>query len=728
MQENLLKGWQNNIKMKKIKYLFFLFIIVLSVTSCFKKTCEITFDTDGGTIISNQEVKKGDKVIKPSDPIKDDYTFNGWYVYNNTNEFILFDFNNEVEENITLYAKYTKNQYTIVYDYNYIEKDQTEEITFTNLNDVTLVTPTRAGYKFLGWYENDTLVTSIEKKNYNLVAKWKKTHYIIEYVIDDNNKDIQLLEMGQPLNELLFPTKEGYEFLGWYCEETKIELGDDINSDLVLIANWKAYTYNVRFITYTDIAIPVQKVDYGELVEEPDIPIKEGYNFLGWICIDEYYDFTKPVSNNIQLIADWKITEEKIQEYIQSLIPAVITENIPTFSNLKFCDATFVWTSSNQDAITNDGNVRRLVKDSKVIISVEVIYDTSSYILTFETIVPKIELKPLVSGKIVSGYLYGSGGFSDLSEQTLKQLDYINFSFASIVNGEIALPDSKYVEQILSYRNSGVRIGLALGGWGAGGFSEAMSTASSRTKLVNSIMNILKDYQFDGIDIDWEYPTSSVAGITSSPSDRNNLTLFVEELKSRMNLYRDDLVLSIAIAPSNSFYDLKALNNYIDYFNLMTYDFSMGTTAGHDSGLYSTSVTSSSLDNSVNIVSEYVDNNKIIPGAAFYARYGSFSSTNNAKLGGTLSVAMSKVLSFKKMYERIISNNLTEQYDVDAEAAYIISGTTFYSYDNIRSVAAKCKYVKENNLAGLMCWELTQDYIDENGNSVLLNCMYDNLK
>lgn len=729
MQENLLKGWQDNIKMKKIKYLLPLIVMIFFlVTSCSKKTYIITFITDSGTIIENQEVKKGDKVVKPDNPLKDGYTFVDWYLSDTFDESTKYTFEEKVENDFTLYARYTKNEYKITYNLNYSTDNNVEVVNFSNVNEISLMVPTREGYEFLGWYQDGQLVTNLEERDYNLVAEWERTHYIIKYIIDDETTNTQLLEIGDSLPTLSTPSREGYRFLGWYIDEDKLTEGIIVNTDITITARWEIKTYNVRFISYTNDAIPLQKVEYGKLVAQPKTPIKEGYTFLGWINIIDYFDFNTPVTENLQLIAKWEMNEDTIESYIQSLIPNPLTENIPIFDNLSFCSATFVWSSSNEEVISKEGYVRRLVTDNYVDINVEVIYDTYSYNLKFETLVPKIELKKLVKGSIVSGYLYGSGGFTDLTKKALEQLDYINFSFAEIVNGEISLPDNKYVEQVLNYRNSGVRIGLAIGGWGSGGFSEAMATAAGRTKLTSSIMSVLKDYQFDGIDIDWEYPTSSVAGIVSSPSDRTNLTLFTEELREKMDAYRDDLVLSIAIAPNNSFYDLRTLNNYMDYFNVMTYDFSMGTKAGHDSSLYSTSVTSSSLDNSVSIVKNYVDSDKIIPGAAFYARYGSFASTSNAKLGGTLSVAMSNALSFSKMYERILTNKLTELYDVDAEAAYIISGTTYYSYDNERSIIAKCNYVKEKGLAGLMCWDLTQDYVDSNSTSILLNAMYENLK
>lgn len=713
--------------MKIIKILLPIIVVMLFLTSCSKETYLVSFDTVGGSIVSGQKVEEGKRVTKPTDPEKDGYDFVGWYKSSSYHENDLYDFNEAVSNSFTLYAKYEKIEYKISYDYNYNDTN-IKTVNFDNCNQISLEVPSRMGYAFLGWYEGDNLITTIENRNYQLVARWEKTHYVVTYKIDETTTEKELLKIGDALNLKNNPTKDGYTFLGWYLNDELINSEITVNSDIEIVAKWDAKKFNVNFITYTDDVIESQIVNYGELLKEPTTPVKEGYTFLGWINILDLYDFNTPVTEDLQLLASWEITKDKIIDIIDNMIPEEITDNINAFTSLSFCSARFEWTSSDEAVITKDGKIRRLTIDTTIYISVEVIYEDDSFILNYQTIIPKVELKPLIKGEIVSGYLYDSTGFDELSEKTLSQIDIINFSFAGILNGEIILPNDEYVEKILKYRNSGVRIVLAIGGWGAGGFSEAMSSSSSRTKLVNSIMEVLDEYQFDGIDIDWEYPTSSVAGITSSPSDRNNLTLFSNELVERMKNYRSDLIYSIAIAPSNTFYDLTALNKCVDYFNLMTYDFSMGKKAGHDSALYSTSVTSSSMNNSVSIVKQYVDADKIIPGAAFYARYGSFGSSSNAVLGGTLSVAMDKALSFKVMYDKIIKNNLTELYDTSAEAAYIINGLTYYSYDNVRSVIAKCNYVKNKGLAGLMCWEITQDYVSSDGTSILLNAMYENLK
>ena len=422
--------------------------------------------------------------------------------------------------------------------------------------------------------------------------------------------------------------------------------------------------------------------------------------------------------------------KEALNNYLSNLVPNIVTTNLNLIESLRFCSATFIWSSSNKKALTDTGIVKRFATDTNLELTVQILYSDKEYSLSFNILVPGLNLKPLIKGQIVSGYLYDYGGFSGLSDKALEQLDYINYSFATISNGEVNISSNMKVEKVLEYRNKGIRIGLAIGGWEAGGFSPAMKTQEGRTKLINSIMKLIDEYQFDGIDIDWEYPTSSVAGIESDPSDRTNLTLFCQELKERMKEYRDDLILSIAITASTRYYDLAALNNYVDFFNVMTYDFAMGTKAQHNSALYTTIASPSSLDASVGLVSKYVDNDKIIPGAAFYIRKGTFSNGVSQQLGSSLKTSMgSGSMTFANLMNLIKNNDqYTEQYDENAKAAYIICDNVFYSYDNVQSIKDKCQYVKDNNLAGLMCWELTQDYIDDNGVAILVNAMYESLK
>lgn len=684
----------------------------------------VTFNIDSEKKYSN--VKHDEFLNKPSDPSKDGYVFGGWYLEDKP-----FDFSMPIKEDISLVAKWIANSYTVSFISNCSSNVDNQIISYNELaHEPSNVI--NEGYQLLGWYLNDELFdfnTPI-KGNITLVAKWTEQICKVKFVTDNYQV---ISEQNIKYNDLAkrpsTPYKNGYNFIGWYLNNEEFDFNTLIKSDLIIEAKWDKRNYRVRFNTNFDFSIDDQLVKYKETAIIPDLPNRDGYTFLGWYEYGELFDFSMPITTQHSLEAKWEMSKEKTKEVLGMYIESITVEQLYLPNKIDNLDGTITWISSNSDVVSSTGKVTRLTYDVYVKLTAIIEKENETYQLEFETMVEKVSLKPLIKGKIVSGYLYADGGFSGLSSKTIEQLDLINYSFGAInKNGEVYLPNPVAAEKILKYRQNGVRVVLAIGGWQAGGFSEAMIDASSRTKLVNSIMDIIKVYQFDGIDIDWEYPTSSAAGIVSNPNDKNNLTLFCEEMKQRMMEYRTDLILSIAVTISDSFYDYQKLNKYIDIFNVMTYDYAMGKNAYHDSPLYSSNNGSSSMDKAVKFMKSRVDSDKIIPGAAFYCRNGKFS--NSQQLGGALSTSMAiNAISFAKLKEIMLNDTtFNEQYDVNAGAAYAIYNGSFYSYDNERSIKEKCEYVRDNQLAGLMCWDLSQDYVDSNGTSLLVDVMYKVLK
>ena len=79
-------------------------VVLLLVVFYFFKPCTVSFDTKGGTIYQSVQVRKGNKINKPNDPVMDGYTFKGWYL--NDEEY---DFSKEVNGDIMLTAKWEEN-------------------------------------------------------------------------------------------------------------------------------------------------------------------------------------------------------------------------------------------------------------------------------------------------------------------------------------------------------------------------------------------------------------------------------------------------------------------------------------------------------------------------------------------------------------------------------------------------------------------------------------------
>ena len=134
----------------------------------------ISYNTNGGTSINSDIVYSGDKIYKPRDPEKTGHTFAGWY---RDSAFTTpYDFSTEVTGNMTLYANWTANKYTITFDANGGTLSYTT-MTVTYGTRVKLPTPTRPGYTFDCWVDDDYYIfESSAIYNYTrditLIAYW----------------------------------------------------------------------------------------------------------------------------------------------------------------------------------------------------------------------------------------------------------------------------------------------------------------------------------------------------------------------------------------------------------------------------------------------------------------------------------------------------------------------------------------------------------------------------
>lgn len=142
------------------------------------KKYDVVFDSDGGSIVETQKVKKDNTAVRPNDPVKTGYKFDNWYLND-----VVFDFSTKIVENTTLKAKWIKDsgtetvttKYTIKFDSNGGSSVSSIEIEENGVvsrpND-----PTRDGYKFISWqldgkdYDFSTRVSG----DLRLTAKWEK--------------------------------------------------------------------------------------------------------------------------------------------------------------------------------------------------------------------------------------------------------------------------------------------------------------------------------------------------------------------------------------------------------------------------------------------------------------------------------------------------------------------------------------------------------------------------
>src|SRR5690606_22880774 len=115
---------------------------------------------------------------------------------------------------------------------------------------------------------------------------------------------------------------------------------------------------------------------------------------------------------------------------------------------------------------------------------------------------------------------------------------HINYAFGHVnkdFNGIRIDNESRLRSLILlKTKHPGLKVLISIGGWGSGRFSEMAAVDSNRNKFAEDCLRVIKAFNLDGIDIDWEYPTSAAAKISSSPDDTQNYTLMMKAIREKI--------------------------------------------------------------------------------------------------------------------------------------------------------------------------------------------------
>ena len=313
---------------------------------------------------------------------------------------------------------------------------------------------------------------------------------------------------------------------------------------------------------------------------------------------------------------------------------------------------------------------------------------------------------------ITAAYIYMEK-FKGLRTGDADRLTHLNFAFALVKDGKATIdhwPDKEFAREFIK-SNGRLKAILSVGGWGAGGFSPAVATAESREIFAQSLVDIADDYGFDGIDMDWEYPCSDMAGIEASPADKTNYTAFIRILRDKLG--RDRIVSMAAGAGQDCADNLEipALVELMDFINIMSYDMCPWDYVSHHTSLYPSEFTKNRCCHDAVAILEKagVPRDRLVLGAAFYGRVYNNVDGPDAPASGPP--------EFSGGYENAVK--LAEaaggtQYDDNAEAPYAYNKEEriFITYENPRSLAAKMKYVKSTGMGGVMFWEYSSDTPD----------------
>ena len=328
----------------------------------------------------------------------------------------------------------------------------------------------------------------------------------------------------------------------------------------------------------------------------------------------------------------------------------------------------------------------------------------------------------------VVAYLTEYTSASTLDATYLTHINYCHGRFGNPTTGDggivIATGSNSLMQKVLALKSKkpGLKVLLMIGGWGAhaDGFSEMAKDPAKRTAFCQACKAHIDNYGFDGIDIDWEYPTQSADNETGcDPNDTQNFNIVLKELRETIG---DTKIISFASSSSAKYVDWKTAIKYIDYVNVMTYD--MGSSPnGHNSPLYKSSTFSSrSCQESIQLhVKAGVPMSRQNLGVPFYGKAEKNPTTKIYEYTVKYN-EMDEILNKGTYKGKDVSAYNIRKWDDVAKVPYLTdaSGRNYLSYDDPESVAEKGKFVLANGLFGAMFWE----YRHDDSNHSLLKSLY----
>ena len=302
----------------------------LTLTLTADKLYTVTMDTAGGDPIRPIQYTVESEAFQLPTPVRTGYIFLGW-----TGEGITEPQKTiEIPQGSTGDRTYTANwqviEYTIITLLEGGNAGSSQVYFYTVEQTVTLPTPTRTGYTFLGWtgegittpQPNVTIPKgSTGDKTY--IENWKLTEYNIAMDLNGGSGQEKVVyTMTDEDFELPTPTRNGYEFVGWTGEgittpQTSVKIPKGSTGNKAYTANWKVIEYTITLDTNGGPVVSPIKYTVEDLFTLPYI-LRPGYEFAGWTLDGSgMLPFTPLIiypgtTGDLHYKAEWRLAEYTI--------------------------------------------------------------------------------------------------------------------------------------------------------------------------------------------------------------------------------------------------------------------------------------------------------------------------------------------------------------------------------------------------------------------------------
>lgn len=268
-----------------------------------------------------------------------------------------------------------------------------------------------------------------------------------------------------------------------------------------------------------------------------------------------------------------------------------------------------------------------------------------------------------------------------------------------------------------------VKVILSLGGWGMDReFAALTSKEVSYERFVTAVMNMVDEFDYDGIDLDWEFP--------DNPTEARNFNRLARRFRDELNTLgrkkKRHCLLTMAVNASpllSRWLDTDVLLETMDFINVMTYDFygAWSQQAGHHAAfLASSKATGMSAQKAMTYWHEGkgIPKDKLLLGLPLYSR-GFAASKPYDKVDRDAPGAF-QAKAYRELHQ-LIKDGWVCSWDDETRNPWLTSpkGDYVHSYDNEKSLALKTHWAIEQGYRGVFFWEIKQDRLEDGSNPLL---------
>ena len=351
--------------------------------------------------------------------------------------------------NVILYAKWTANSYTVVFDSNGGSAVASQSVAYNTIA-TSPIAPTRTGNTFAGWYSDAALTTVFAfttpiTADTTLYAKWTTNSYTVTF---NSNGGSAVASQSVAYNTVatspISPIRTGYTFAGWYSDAaltTVFAFTTPITTDTTLYAKWTTNSYTVTFNSNGGSAVASQSVAYNTVATSPISPTRTGYAFAGWYsdaALTTVFAFTTPITADTTLYAKWtplptiNVTVTSNPAGLAIIVDGTTYAGSKTFSWLPGSSHT-INTLTQQNGVAGTRYNFANWSDGKALSHTVVCPASGSitYTATFSTQYQLItNILPAGAGTMspISGGWYAAGSVVNLNVIPNKDYSFLNFT------------------------------------------------------------------------------------------------------------------------------------------------------------------------------------------------------------------------------------------------------------------------------------------------------------